>query len=183
MLAIACTAASKSAQTTSAAEGSCTADGLIHAEVSRAVTGHVAGLVNPTSDGTRLREAARLTLPCGFTLDTRWVPHVILTDGTETRQYAENNPFGFAVPFGFSKRVTRPYTLRHLPEPYRLQAKASAQDLERPAETAPICSTFRQHGRRPGRDGADVSLLSPILQPSRELPTHSIRYARHVPVK
>ncbi|KHL24145.1 hypothetical protein PK98_15335 [Croceibacterium mercuriale] len=120
----------------------CSNDGLIHAEVSGAVSRHVAALVTPTLDGARLREAARLTLPCGFALDTRWLQHLIVTDGTETRQYVENNPFGFAVPFGFSERVSRPYTLRALPESYRLTPKTCAQDLGRPPEAGPLCSAF-----------------------------------------
>lgn len=60
-----------------AAPAGCTGDGLVHAEVSRAVIRHVAGLVTPTLAGARLRKASSVALLCGFTLDTQRVQHVV----------------------------------------------------------------------------------------------------------
>lgn len=133
--------ASASPQAEQAAAESCIGDGLIHAEVSRAVTRHVASLVAP-ADGAKLRDAARLTLPCGWRLDTQWVQAPILTDGTQQRQYLENNPFGFAVPLGFGKPVTRSYTMQSLATPYRLKLKDCAEQLGREGAAALPCSAF-----------------------------------------
>jgi hypothetical protein len=94
----------------------CTTDGLIHAEVSPEISQKVVGSIRLLEPGARVREAAKLTLPCGFHLDARY-GSLVLTNGIEVRRYIENNAFGFAPPFGFSQQATKSYTLN-----YRLAA-------------------------------------------------------------
>jgi hypothetical protein len=93
----------------------CTADGLIHAEVSPDITERVTKSVKVLKQGSQLREVAKLDLPCGFHLDPRSGWNLVVTDGTEVRRYVENNAFGFAPAFGFSEKATRPYTLNYRP--------------------------------------------------------------------
>ncbi|WP_347302645.1 hypothetical protein V5740_11645 [Croceibacterium sp. TMG7-5b_MA50] len=123
------------------ANTTCTRDGLVQAEVSTVISRYVATLVTPADSRATLRDAARLTLPCGFTLDARWFQHLIVTDGREVRQYRENNPFGFAVPLGFGQPVTRSYRLQPFDQPYRLKANDCAAELGKVAVELP-CGAF-----------------------------------------
>jgi hypothetical protein len=90
----------------------CTRDGLIHAEASPAITARVEDVVRLADKSSRIRDVARLTLPCGFRLDRRSGWNLVLTDGKELRAYLENNPFGFMPAFGFSGPAERSFTLR-----------------------------------------------------------------------
>lgn len=93
----------------------CTTDGLIHAEESSAITKRVKESIRLLEDGINVRGIAALTFPCGFHLDPRTGWNLILTNGTETRRYVENNPFGFSPPFGFGEKGGKPYTLNYKP--------------------------------------------------------------------
>lgn len=104
-------ARARSAQRGSAAPP-CTTDGAIHAEVSSAITAHAAAAIRIAEPGARMRDAAKLTLPCGFRLDPRSGWQLVLTNGREVRAYRENNAFGFAPAFGFGETVARSYVLR-----------------------------------------------------------------------
>jgi hypothetical protein len=92
---------------------SCTADGLIHAEVSPGIAAHVNDSVKALKQGIRIRDAVKLDLPCGFRLDPRSGWNLMLTNGTESRRYVENNAFGFAPAFGFGEKTTKSYTLNY----------------------------------------------------------------------
>jgi hypothetical protein len=91
----------------------CTDDGLIHAEVSPDIARHVTDGIRTLEKGARLRDVAKLDLPCGFHIDPRFGWNLVLTNGAEIRRYAENNPFGFAPAFGFGEKAIRPYTLQY----------------------------------------------------------------------
>jgi hypothetical protein len=122
---------------------SCTTDGLIHAEVSPLISQKIRDSVTLLEPGARVREAAKLTLPCGFHLDVRYGWNLVLTNGTEVRRYVENNVFGFAPAFGFSEQPPKSYTLN-----YRLAADGelhadSCGDRLKGIEGAPqLCSSF-----------------------------------------
>ena len=91
----------------------CTTDGLIHADVTPEITKRVTGLIKPLEKGLRIREIAKLSLPCGYHLDPRYGWNLILANGTEIRRYMENTGFGFAPAFGFGDQAGKPYTLNY----------------------------------------------------------------------
>jgi hypothetical protein len=122
---------------------SCTSDGLIHAEVSTDISQHVTQSITLLEPGARLRDIAKLILPCGFHLDARYGWNLILTNGAQTRRYLENNPFGFAPAFGFDEKTTRSYTLNYRPvADGELHAETCGDKLKGLKGAPQLCSSF-----------------------------------------
>jgi hypothetical protein len=140
---IACPANSWQREQAPASGRQCTADGLIHASVSPDITQHVNDAVRTLAKNSRIREVAKLDLPCGFHLDPRYGWSLVLTNGTEFRRYVENNPFGFAPAFGFSERTTKPYTLNYGPVAAgELRPADCVATLEGIKSDLKLCSSF-----------------------------------------
>jgi hypothetical protein len=92
--------------------------------------------------GAALRDGARLTLPCGATVDPRSSFQIVLDNGTDVSAYAENNAFGFMPAFGFSGTSPRSYVLH--PKPLaadRLRDNPCAPAMARDAHLT-RCSGF-----------------------------------------
>lgn len=122
---------------------SCSSDGLIHAEVGPEIDRHVTDVVRLLEKGARLREAARLDLPCGFRVDPHTGWNVVLTNGSEFRRYAENNPFGFAPAYGFGQAAAKPYTLSPSPvPPDKLSSDDCVARLKGMETDLQLCSSF-----------------------------------------
>lgn len=140
----------------------CTSDGLVHAEVSPAISEHVAESIKLLVPGARLREVAKLALPCGFRLDPRNGWNLVLTNGAETRQYLENNPFGFAPAFGFSQQATKSYTLNYHSVAEAALRSDECKDRLKGIKSAPqLCSSFGNEtsffGARPDGRGTRIA--------------------------
>ncbi|MFL6725493.1 MAG: hypothetical protein ACJ8FS_03130 [Sphingomicrobium sp.] len=126
-----------------AGERACTADGLIHAEVSPTIAQQVTNSIRLLEPGARVREIAKLTMPCGFHLDPRYGWNLVLTNGTEVRRYTENNAFGFAPAFGFSDQATKSYTLNYrLAADGELHADSCGERLKGVKGGPQLCSSF-----------------------------------------
>lgn len=91
----------------------CTNDQLVHASVSPTITSYIKDSIVPLQKGIKIRDIAKLTLPCGFKTDGRSGWSLVLTNGSEVRRYIENNSFGFAPAFGFSDPVEKSYTMKY----------------------------------------------------------------------
>jgi hypothetical protein len=85
----------------------CSQNGLVHADVGKEIEKQVKASIKTLEKGARLRDIAKLTLPCGFTLYYKFGGNLILTDGKEYRRYLENNPFGLCRHSVLGVRTTR----------------------------------------------------------------------------
>jgi hypothetical protein len=123
--------------------GPCTTDGLIYAKVSPAISRRVTNSITLLEPGARVREVAKLILPCGFRLEARYGWNLVLTNGTEVRRYLENNAFGFAPAFGFGEQAARSYTLNYRPVADGELHLDDCSDRLKHIERAPqLCSSF-----------------------------------------
>jgi hypothetical protein len=139
-------------------ERSCATDGLIHAEVSAAISEHVTNAIQLLEPGARIRDVAKLGLPCSFRLDARSGWNLVLTNGKEARGYVENNAFGFAPAFGFGEQNEKSYTLNYRP----IADGAPRSDDCRSVKGAPqLCSSFGSQtaffGASPGQGGTRIA--------------------------
>ncbi|MES2096314.1 MAG: hypothetical protein V4459_06110 [Pseudomonadota bacterium] len=91
----------------------CTTNGLVHGEVSAEITQRVTSSITLLDKYARLRDVAKLTLPCGFTIEGRWTANLFLTNGIETRRYFENNSFGFSLPYGPGDQAGGAFDLKY----------------------------------------------------------------------
>jgi hypothetical protein len=121
----------------------CTTDGLIHAQVSQAITKRVTNSITLLQAGARVRDVAKLNLPCGFRLEARSGWNLVLTNGREIRRYKENNAFGFAPAFGFDEQNTKSYTLNYeAVSNAELRVDACSEELKSIEPAVQLCSSF-----------------------------------------
>ena len=119
----------------------CTSDGLVHAEVSPAITKEVKDSIVLLEPGAQVREPAKLILPCGFQIDPRFGWNLMLTNGTEIRRYRENNAVGFAPAFGFQPEASQSYTLNyHTVSESELHGDKCGERLKGLAGAPQLCS-------------------------------------------
>lgn len=104
--------------------GQCAND-VLRVEMSPQIAERVERAVKLVEPGARMRAAARLVFPCGFIFKKLAFGNVVVQGAGGYRRYAENNPFGFDPPFGFSDERPKSYDMAHYDEP-------SADILEAP---------------------------------------------------
>ncbi len=151
-------------------QASCTNDGLIHAEVSPAISAQVKDHITLVANGAQVRDVAKLVLPCGFHLDPRFGWNLILTNGKEFRRYRENNAFGFMPAFGFGEQNTRSYQLRYETiQESSVHVDSCSDQIKDASARLQLCSSFGSATSffATSPNGSETELAHYVVQDSR----------------